>query len=88
MDCNMNLQDVAFTQAALFYWSFSVFPTKKKTGERKKNTSKYTSFHFISDELFFAWEMDERWLQEAVRSDTFHQASLRGPKVAAIYLFL
>lgn len=63
------------------------FSNKKKRGWRKKNTSKYTSFHFISDELFFAWEMDERWLQEAARSDTFHQASLRGPAMHLIYLF-
>lgn len=59
---------------------------KKERGWRKKNTSKYTSFHFISDELFFAWEMDERWLQEAARSDTFFQALLRGPKVTAMHL--
>lgn len=87
----MNLPNVAFTLGALLYWRFSVFPTKKKKKEReggeRKTPQKYTSFHFISDELFFAWEMDERWLQEAARSDTFHQASLRGPKVIAMHLF-
>lgn len=32
------------------------FSNKKKDGGGKKNTSKYTSFHFISDKLFFTWE--------------------------------